>query len=65
MSSFTNQVFPGQMRRSVLFSTTNEDSVDDHREYKGKKFMFVSYCPKEKIWQNLYICSSSLIEIKT
>ena len=50
MSSFTNQIFPGQMNGSMQFSTGSQETVDEHREYKGKKFMFVSYCPKEKIW---------------
>jgi hypothetical protein len=51
MSLFTNQVFPVHMGANSQFPTIHiENETDEHREYKGHKFMFVSYCPKEKIW---------------
>lgn len=46
MSSFADLAFSGP--RHVLSNTQEE--VDEHKEYKGKKFMFASYCPKEKMW---------------
>ena len=46
MSSFANLAFPfGGSQQSVT-----QEEVDERKEYKGKKFMFASYCPKEKMW---------------
>ena len=54
MSSFANLAFPfGGSQQSVA-----QEEVDEQREYNGKKFMFVIYCPKEKNWhvqQNRFI----------
>lgn len=45
MTTYTNHMFPNAMNVE-----NQQEQVDDKLEYKGKKFMFVSYCPKEKIW---------------
>ncbi len=63
MSLFTNQVFPGHMSTNSQFPTIHaENEIDEHREYKGRKFMFVSYCPKEKVWhvaQNRFLLNKN------
>ena len=45
MTTYTNRMFPNAMNVE-----NQQEQVDDKLEYKGKKFMFVSYFTKEKIW---------------